>query len=124
MTACSIPSAGMPMSRNARLVPRRPANSNRPCAAALAAAGRLPDIAAVVAMGAPFDPEHVTHLFDRSLGRILDEGEACVRLGGKAFTIRREFNGDLPDQDQKRRIAHLIRRGSPPLPALFRACFN
>jgi putative redox protein len=76
--------------------------------AALAAAGRLPDIA-VVTIGAPFDPEHVTHLFDRSLGRILEEGEARVRLGGKAFTIRREFIEDLRDQDQGHRSAHLGR---------------
>lgn len=59
----------------------------------------------MVTIGAPYDPEHVTHLFDR----ILEEGEACVRLGGKAFTIRREFIEDLREQDQGHRIAHLGR---------------
>jgi putative redox protein len=78
-------------------------------AAVLAAAGRLPEIASVVTIGAPSDTQHVTHLFDRSLDQIIQEGQARVRLGGESFVIRRAFVEDLRDQDQRRRIAHLNR---------------
>lgn len=78
-------------------------------AAALAAAGQLPDVAAVVTIGAPCDTRHVIRLLDRSLDEILHEGEARVRLGGDSFVIRRAFVEDLHVQDQKRRIAHLGR---------------
>jgi uncharacterized protein len=53
--------------------------------------------------------QHVMRLLDRSLDRILQEGEACVRLGGESFVIRRAFVEDLRSQDQRRRIAHLNR---------------
>jgi uncharacterized protein len=80
-------------------------------AAVLAAAGGLglPGIAAVVTIGAPCDTQHVIRLLDRSLDRILHKGEACVRLGGESFVIRRAFVEDLRAQDQRRRIAHLGR---------------
>jgi uncharacterized protein len=78
-------------------------------AAALAAAGGLPGIAAVVTIAAPCDTRHVIRLLDRSLDKILQEGEARVRLGGESLVIRRAFVEDLHAQDQKRRIAHLGR---------------
>jgi putative redox protein len=78
-------------------------------AAALAAAGELANIAAVVTIGAPCDTRHVMRLLDSSLDRILHEGEARVRLGGESFVIRRAFVEDLHAQDQRHRIAHLNR---------------
>lgn len=78
-------------------------------AAALAAASGLPGIAAVVTIGAPCDTRHVIRLVDRSLDRILTEGEAQVSLGGESFVIRRAFVEDLRAQDQRHRIAHLDR---------------
>jgi putative redox protein len=51
----------------------------------------------------------VIRLLDRSLDRILHEGEACVRLGRESFVIRRAFVEDLRAQDQRHRIAHLDR---------------
>ncbi|WP_170285170.1 alpha/beta hydrolase family protein, partial [Microvirga aerophila] len=65
--------------------------------------------AAVVTIGTPCDTQHVIRLLDRSLDRILQEGEACVRLGGEDFVIRRAFVEDLRAHDQKHRIAHLDR---------------
>jgi putative redox protein len=78
-------------------------------AAVLAAAGGLPEIAAVVTIGAPSDTQHVTHLFDRSLNWIIQDGEARVRLGEESFVIRRAFIEDLRTQDQRSRIARLDR---------------
>jgi putative redox protein len=63
----------------------------------------------VVTIGAPCDTQHVIRLLDRSLDQILHEGEACVRLGGESFVIRRAFVEDLRAQDQRHRIAHLDR---------------
>lgn len=64
-------------------------------AAVLKAAPQVPSARAVVTIGAPFDPEHVTHNFEPHLDRILADGEAEVDLAGRPFTIRREFLEDV-----------------------------
>jgi putative redox protein len=76
-------------------------------AAVLAAAAELPEIAAVATVAAPFDVQHVTHLFKGGLDAILEQGEAEVQLGGRPFTIRRSFVDDLKNHDQAARIARL-----------------
>lgn len=67
-------------------------------AAVLRAAGDMQGIKAVVTIGAPFDPEHVTHNFADALADIETEGQAQVDLGGRPFTIRREFVADVKAQ--------------------------
>lgn len=64
-------------------------------AAVLKAAGQIPGIKAVVTLGAPFDPEHVTHNFAVSVPDILRDGSAEVSLGGRPFTIKKQFLDDL-----------------------------
>ena len=64
-------------------------------AAVLAAAGRIASAKAVVTIGAPADPGHVTHLFSGSLAEIDAKGEAEVALGGRPFTIKRAFLEDV-----------------------------
>lgn len=64
-------------------------------AAALAVAGRIPEVAAVVTIGAPADPSHVLHQLGSSLAEIEDRGEAQVVLGSKTFTLRRQFIEDV-----------------------------
>jgi putative redox protein len=76
-------------------------------AAVLAAAAELSQIAAVATIAAPFDVQHVTHLFKGGLETILEKGEAEVQLGGRPFTIRRSFVDDLRNHDQGARIARL-----------------
>lgn len=78
-------------------------------AAALAAAPRLPDVAAVATIGAPCDPAHVTHLFSGSMGDIRGEGSAEVVLAGRRFRITAEFVDDLAEQRQLARIGELGR---------------
>ena len=46
-------------------------------------------------IGAPYDPEHVSHLFEEDLDQITEEGEAVVRLAGRPFRIRKDFIDDL-----------------------------
>ncbi len=64
-------------------------------AAILRAAGEIDSARAVVTIGAPFDPGHVTHNFGDALERIAQKGEAEVSLGGRPFTIRKSFVEDV-----------------------------
>lgn len=64
-------------------------------AAVLKAAPQIPSARAVVTIGAPFDPEHVTHNFAGALDDIRAKGQAQVDLGGRVFTISRDFLKDV-----------------------------
>ncbi len=64
-------------------------------AAVLAAAPQMDAVKAVVTIGAPFDPDHVTHNFAASLPQIVSEGVAEVSLGGRPFRISNEFLNDI-----------------------------
>lgn len=76
-------------------------------AAVLAAAHRIPDAKAVVTIGAPSDPEHVSHLFDRARSEIESEGKATVSLAGRKFTIKKQFIDDLEKQNLRDKIHSL-----------------
>lgn len=78
-------------------------------AAALAAAGDIATVAAVVTIGAPSDPAHVTHLFADAMAAIDEHGEATVTLAGQPFRITDEYVGDLRNQRQAACIAALGR---------------
>jgi putative redox protein len=78
-------------------------------AAVLAAAGDLPSVKAVATLAAPFDVQHVTHLFASDLPTLLAQGEAQVNLGGRPFRMRRSFVDDLAKHDQEQRIGSLRR---------------
>ncbi len=64
-------------------------------AAVIVAGNRIPEVAAIASIAAPSDAGHVAGLFDGALDRIEDDGEACVELHGREFTIRRQFLDDL-----------------------------
>jgi len=64
-------------------------------AAVLKTAPQLPQIKGVVTIGAPFDPEHVTHNFADSLPNIIRDGVAEVSLGGRPFRISNDFLEDV-----------------------------
>jgi len=64
-------------------------------AAVIQAAAQLHQINAVVTIGAPADPPHVKHLFADKLQDIMKEGKAQVSIGGRPFTIKRQFIEDL-----------------------------
>lgn len=75
-------------------------------AAVLAAAADLPDIKAVVTIAAPFDVTHTEKLFT-NLAELMERGEDEVRIGGRAFRMRRSFIDDLRRHDHGKRIAEL-----------------
>lgn len=76
-------------------------------AAVLAAATDIPEVQAVVTIGAPSDPTHVTGLFRDHLARIENEGEAEVELAGRPFRIKRQFLVDVAEHQLSDKIAHL-----------------
>ena len=76
-------------------------------AAVLKAAAALDNIKAVVTIGAPFDPGHVTHNFSAALPEIKAKGEAEVSLGGRPFKIGRKFVEDVTATELSTAIAHL-----------------
>ncbi len=76
-------------------------------AAVLAAAGEVAEVRAVVTVGAPASTEHVVKSFAADVSRIEEAGEATVNLGGRRFTIRRQFLDDVRGQDLLDKVANL-----------------
>jgi uncharacterized OsmC-like protein/alpha-beta hydrolase superfamily lysophospholipase len=64
-------------------------------AAVLKAAPQMKNIKAVVTLGAPFDPEHVTKNFTDALPQIIRDGVAEVSFGGRPFRISNDFLQDI-----------------------------
>jgi putative redox protein len=64
-------------------------------AAVLYAAAELPEVKAVVTIGAPAHPGHVQNLFSESLSEIEKNGKAKVSIGGRPFTISKSFVDNL-----------------------------
>lgn len=78
-------------------------------AAVLRAAYELDSVVAVATIGAPFDPEHVTHLFGESQQEIARKGVAEVRIGGRPFTVKKQFLEDIQANKMIDRIGQLER---------------
>ena len=76
-------------------------------AAILAAAGQVPEAKAVISIGAPADPQHVAHNFGQHLDSIESHGQADVQLGGRTFTIKRQFIDDISQVSLEQHIASL-----------------
>ena len=64
-------------------------------AAVVFAAAQIESIKAVATIGAPSEPEHVTHLLDDKIEDIEEKGVANVSIGGRSFTIKKQFLDDL-----------------------------
>ena len=78
-------------------------------AAVLAVAGDLEEVVAVATIGAPAAPDHVTHLLAEKLEEIEADGEATVNLGGRPFSIQKQFVEDLQSHDLAERVGQLDR---------------
>ena len=74
-------------------------------AAVIAAEARIPSVHAVATLGAPADTAHVTRLLS---GGVPDEdGLLQVDIGGRPFTVSREFINDVAAQPQADRLRAL-----------------
>ncbi len=76
-------------------------------AAVLAAAGHVPEAAAVCTIGAPADPAHVEHHLKGDLSKIEKDGIAEVRLVGRPFTVKKQFLDDIRAQNLSEAIGKL-----------------
>lgn len=63
--------------------------------AVLAVAKQIESVRAVVTINSPATAEHVKHLFDDAHNEILNNQSAKVSLGGRSFTIQKQFIEDL-----------------------------
>jgi len=63
--------------------------------AALFAARQADSIKAVVTIGSPFQPEHVSKLIQSKEDEIEKDGKAEVNIGGRNFTIKNDFLEDI-----------------------------
>jgi uncharacterized OsmC-like protein/pimeloyl-ACP methyl ester carboxylesterase len=76
-------------------------------AAMLAATHDIAEARAVATIGTPYDPKHIERLLVESKEQILAAGEAKVDIGGRPFTIRRQFLHDLERHDSMKNIGAL-----------------
>lgn len=73
-------------------------------AAVVAAAPRIPEIVAVATIGAPSDPSHVAHLFSDQVEQVAAIGSAEVSIGGRPFTVRKQFLDDIEQNSLQRSL--------------------
>lgn len=78
-------------------------------AAVLQAANKISSSVAVATIGAPCDPEHVTHLLESGREEIEKKGEAEVNLAGRTFRIKKQFLDDLEETNMQEKIRNLRR---------------
>jgi putative redox protein len=76
-------------------------------AAVLFATTHIEGVKAVATIGAPFGPGHVSHLFERSIPEIEAKGIAEVNIGGRPFTVKKQFLDDISAADPKQVLKSL-----------------
>lgn len=75
--------------------------------AIIAASERIAESTAVVTIGAPSSPAHILKSLGSSLPAILQEGSAEVSLGGRPFTIKKQFVEDVSERTVQGTLGHL-----------------
>jgi fermentation-respiration switch protein FrsA (DUF1100 family) len=78
-------------------------------AAVLAGAVQVPEAVGVVTIGAPFEPGHVTALLGSAKDAIESGDVVPVEIGGRQFTITRQFIEDVSSQSLTEAIGSLRR---------------
>lgn len=66
--------------------------------AVLMAAKKIKSVQAIATIGTPSNAAHVKGLLKNEIGEIKKTGKATVNLGGRAFTIKKQFLDDLESQ--------------------------
>lgn len=73
-------------------------------AASIYAADEIESVCAVATIGAPSEPEHVTHLLGCQIEDIEKNGQADVKIGGRDFVIKKQFLDDLREHNMFEKI--------------------
>ncbi len=68
-------------------------------AAVLKAATQMDSVKAVVTIAAPSDVRHLTRLFEDKMETMEKEGQVNIKLGGRSFTIKKQFLDDISHTD-------------------------
>ena len=76
-------------------------------AASIFAGDEIDSVEAIATVGAPSEPEHVTHLFGCKIEDIEEHGEAEVEVGGRHFVIKKQFLDDLRSKDMFSTVKNL-----------------
>ncbi len=76
-------------------------------AAVIFAASLIDSIKTVATIGAPSSPDHVQHLFQTGVDEITASGKAKVQIGGRDFTITKQFLDDLQAKNMKETLHSL-----------------
>lgn len=80
-------------------------------AAVLCAAHEISSVKTIATIGAPFSPKHVSHLFNTNIDQIEINGQAEVNIGGRPFTVKKQFLEDIREQELTRKIGELGKLG-------------
>lgn len=78
-------------------------------AAVLAAASEIDEVKAVATIGAPAEPLHVRKQLGDKVDQIKTHGQLEVQLGGRPFTIQKQFLDDLEANTIRERVQNLGR---------------
>ncbi len=80
-------------------------------AAVIFASSKIESVKAVVTIGAPSSPDHVSHLFKTGLDEINRNGVAEISIGGRSFTIKKQFLEDI----EEKRLNQMVRDMRKPI---------
>ncbi len=78
-------------------------------AAVIAASAKIGSVKAVATIGAPSSPSHVAHLFKSGIEEINNNGIAAVTIGGRNFTIKKQFLVDI-EESKIKQVVHDMRK--------------
>jgi len=76
-------------------------------AAVIFADKEIASVQAVITIGAPSSPQHVQHLLQGDIDQIEQKGVAKVSIGGRTFTIKKQFLEDLEEKNMQSTIKEL-----------------
>jgi len=76
-------------------------------AAVIFAASQITSIEALATIGAPSSPEHVSHLFASNIAEIEENEISEVNIGGRPFTIKKQFLDDISEQNLANTLGNL-----------------
>ncbi len=79
--------------------------------AVIFAASEMASVKAVATIGAPSNPVHVKHLLKSSIEEIKANGMATVNIGGRDFTIKKQFLDDI----ESKSLAEIAKQLRKPL---------
>lgn len=68
-------------------------------AAMFVAARDIPSARAISTIGAPCDPSHIAHIFSGREKELEEKGELEVKIGGRAFTFKKQFLDDVKEAE-------------------------